>query len=138
MFPSPFGGPYEINTCWQLITKTLKWESNPPITVHGFRSTLVDWCRANEFPEHLIKRQLDHVIGGKVDQAYGHDQHIEERRCMMRLWGDYCARPEPEPMTGTVVQMNGPRKKGEERMLIAKMEPLPTRPGSRRCAWPFE
>jgi integrase len=95
VFPSPHGGPYEINTCWQLITKTLKWESNPQVTVHGFRSTLVDWCRANGYAEHLIKRQLDHVIGGKVDQAYGHDQHIEERRAMMRAWGDYCAQPEP-------------------------------------------
>jgi hypothetical protein len=63
--------------------------------------------RWGRFAEHL-KRQLDHVIGGKVDQAYGHDQHIEERRAMMRLWGDYCA--EPGPATGTVLQMNRRRK----------------------------
>ena len=112
VFPSPHGGPLEQSSCSQFLRNTLKWKS-PKIDVHGFRSTLVDWCRANEFPEHLIKRQLDHVIGGKVDQAYGHDQHIEERRAMMRLWGDYCAQPEPEPATGTdnVVQINGPRKK---------------------------
>jgi integrase len=110
VFPSPHGGPYEINTCWQLITKTLKWESDPPITVHGFRSTLTDWCHAHGFAPRLVQRQLDHVVGGKVDQAYGHDQMIEERRAMMQLWGDYCARPEPEPMTGTVLQMNRRRK----------------------------
>ena len=110
VFPSPHGGPYEINTCWQLITKTLKWESDPPITVHGFRSTLTDWCHAHGFAPRLVQRQLDHVIGGKVEQAYGHDQMIEERRAMMQLWGDYCAGPEPEPMTGTVLHMNRRRK----------------------------
>jgi integrase len=109
VFPSPHGGPYEQSSCSQFIRNTLKWESH--ITVHGFRSTLVDWCRANKFPEHLIKRQLDHVIGNKVDQAYGHDQAIEERRAMMRLWGDYCAAPAPEPATGTVSQINEARKK---------------------------
>jgi integrase len=110
VFPSPHGGPYEINTCWQLIIKTLKWESDPPITVHGFRSTLTDWCHARGYAPRLVHRQLDHVVGGKVDQAYGHDQMIEERRAMMQLWGDYCARPEPEPITGTVLQMNRRRK----------------------------
>jgi integrase len=93
-----------------LITKTLKWESDPPITVHGFRSTLTDWCHAQGFAPRLVQRQLDHVVGGKVEQAYGHDPMIEERRAMMQLWGDYCAGPEPEPMTGTVLHMNRRRK----------------------------
>jgi integrase len=94
VFPSPHGGPLDQSSCSQFIRSTLKWKT-PKIDVHGFRSTLVDWCRAHGFAEHLTKRQLDHVIGGKVDQAYGHDQHIEERRAMMRSWGDYCAQPEP-------------------------------------------
>jgi integrase len=111
VFPSPHGGPYEQSSCSQFLRNTLKWKT-PKIDVHGFRSTLVDWCRANKFPEHLIKRQLDHVLGGKVDQAYGHDQAIEERRGMMRLWGDHCARAEPEPATGTenIVQIKGNRR----------------------------
>jgi integrase len=108
VFQSPHGGEYDVNACWQLITKTLKWD--PPITAHGFRTTLTHWCNANGFAPRLINRQLDHVVGGKVLRAYDRDPSIEERRAMMRLWGDYCARPAPEPATGTVVEMNGRRK----------------------------
>jgi len=111
VFPRRNGRPYADTACSQFVTKSLKWE--PSITVHGFRSTLTDWCHAYGFAQRLIDRQLDHVVGNKVAQSYGHDQMIEERRQMMRLWGDYCARPEPEPATtaGTVVQMNRRRKK---------------------------
>ena len=101
-----------MNACWQLITKTLKWD--PPITAHGFRTTLTQWCNANGYAPRLINRQLDHVVGGKVARAYDRDPSIEERRLMMRMWGEYCSRPEPEPITRTMVQMNGrPRKKGK-------------------------
>jgi integrase len=99
VFPNPWGGEYEINACSQFINKTLKWEAKA--TVHGFRSTLVDWARANDFPSHLIDLQLDHVLGNKVGQAYGHDKLIEERRAMMRQWGDYCSRPAARRATGT-------------------------------------
>jgi integrase len=111
VFPSPRGGEYEINTCSQFIRQTLKWEAKT--TVHGFRSTFVDWARANRFPAHLIDLQLDHVLGNKVGQAYGHDKLIEERRAMMRQWGDYCSRPAPVPATGTdnVLSLAKRRKK---------------------------
>ena len=91
VFPSPRGGEYEISSCSQFIRQSLRWEAKT--TVHGFRSTFVDWARANRFPAHLIDLQLDHVLGNKVGQAYGHDKLIEERRAMMRQWGDYCSRP---------------------------------------------
>ena len=57
--------------------------------------------------------QLDHVLGNKVGQAYGHDKLIEERRAMMRQWGDYCSRPGPVPATGTdnVLSLAKRRKK---------------------------
>lgn len=121
LFPSPFGGPYAQESCSQFIRFTLKWEelvrnadgSLKRITLHGFRSTLTDWCHANGFSQRMIDRQLDHVVGGKVAQAYGHDQMIEERRAMMRMWGEYCAKPAPEPATGTanVAQINEARKR---------------------------
>ena len=74
---------------------------------------LVDWARANRFPAHLIDLQLDHVLGNKVSQAYGHDKLIEERRAMMRQWGNYCSRPAPVPATGTdnVLSLAKRRKK---------------------------
>jgi integrase len=109
VFQSPRGGRYDVNACWQLITKTLKW--NPPITAHGFRTTFTHWANANGFAPRLINRQLDHVVGGKVLRAYDRDPSIDERRAMMRLWGEYCAQPAPEPATGTVSQFSEARKK---------------------------
>jgi len=111
VFPSPRGGEYEISSCSQFIRQSLKWEATT--TVHGFRSTFVDWARANRFPAHLIDLQLDHVLGNKVGQAYGHDKLIEERRAMMQQWGDYCSRPAPVSATGTdnVLSLAKRRKK---------------------------
>jgi hypothetical protein len=51
VFPSPHGGPHSEGGCSQFMQRTLSWESY--INVHGFRSTLRDWCRANEYPSHL-------------------------------------------------------------------------------------
>ena len=33
----------------QFVRLQLRWENH--ITIHGFRSTLRDWCRANKYPE---------------------------------------------------------------------------------------
>jgi integrase len=111
VFPSPRGGEYELSTCSQFVRNTLKWDAK--VTVHGFRSTFVDWARANGFPSHLIDMQLDHVLGNKVSQAYGHDRMIEERRAMMRQWGGYCSRPAPVSAAGTenVLSLAKRRKK---------------------------
>ena len=109
VFPSPRGGEYELSTCSQFIRNTLKWDAKA--TVHGFRSTFVDWARANEFPAHLINLQLDHVLGNKVGQAYGHDKLIEERRAMMRQWGDHCSRPAPERKAGKILDLSSKRKR---------------------------
>jgi integrase len=109
VFPSPRGGEYEISTFSQFIRQTLKWEAKT--TVHGFRSTFVDWARANEFPAHLIDLQLDHVLGNKTGQAYGHNKLIEERRAMMRQWGDYCSRPAPERKAGKILDLSSKRRR---------------------------
>jgi integrase len=110
VFPSPRGGAeYQLSTCSQFIVVTLKWEAK--VTVHGFRSTFVDWARTNGFQDYLYKLQLDHVLGNKVGQAYGHNKLVEERRAMMRQWGDYCSRPAPELKAGKVFDLSSKRKR---------------------------
>jgi integrase len=103
--------PFDLNAAAGFIRKSLKWEIK--IVPHGFRSTLVDWSRANRFPGELVHRQTDHVLGGKVIQAYGHDLLLEERRGMMELWAEYCACPAPTPATApaNVTQLSKARAK---------------------------
>src|SRR5262249_27225781 len=80
------------------------------ITGHGFRSTLRDWCRANRFPGEWWDIQVDHKLGNKTSQAYGHDKLVEERRGMMELWGEYLSHPAPELKTDGVVNLAEKRR----------------------------
>jgi integrase len=99
LFPSPdFSprgtAPLNKDVLSNFVRRSIKW--NIKLTPHGFRSTLVDWARANNYPQYLWDIQLDHVLGNKVGQSYGHDKLIEERRKMMTAWGAYCSTAEPE------------------------------------------
>jgi integrase len=110
VFPSPtnpHGGPHNQGSCAQFVQQTLKWETL--FHMHGFRSTLRDWCRANGYSPHLWEIQVDHQLGDKTSQSYGHDPMFEQRRQMMTAWGEYCARPVP-PATN-VAQINEARKR---------------------------
>lgn len=92
----------------QFIREQLGWEIDA--TNHGFRSTLKDWCRANKFPEAWYEIQVDHALGNKVGQAYGHDKLLDQRRGMMELWDEYCSKPAPEPKAGEVVNLSDKRR----------------------------
>jgi integrase len=102
----PFGESAHVN----FLHHSLEWETR--VTLHGFRSTLRDWWRANRFPRELWEIQVDHVRGNKTSQAYGHDSLLEERRGPMELWGECCSRPfPPEPKANKiVVNLNTKRK----------------------------
>jgi integrase len=104
----PFKAP-NIST-W-INTSAFKWETK--ITVHGFRSTLRDWCRAKGYPPEWWDIQADHVVGNgnKVSQSYGPDKLLEERRGMMEAWGEYCSKPAPEPQSADVVKLSEKRKR---------------------------
>src|SRR5262249_16688896 len=89
---APFGDA-SIPTFVQKLGK--KW--NIKFTAHGFRSTLKDWCRANNHPEVLYELQVAHEVRGNVvAKAYGHDNQLEPRRKMMEAWDRYCNTP-PAP-----------------------------------------
>jgi integrase len=112
VFPSQLGHrrgeAIAVATLAVFLSATLKWETK--IVVHGFRSTLKDWWRANGYPMDLLEIQFDHVLGNQVGQAYGHDTLLEHRRRYMELWGEYCSKPTPEPKAGEVVSLSSKRR----------------------------
>jgi integrase len=107
--PHPHGGFHNKGSCSQFMQQTLKWEIY--INVHGGRSTLRDWCRANGYPNHLWEIQVDHKLGDTTSQSYGPDTLIEQRRQMMAAWDEYCDRPTPAVPGANVAQINEARKR---------------------------
>jgi integrase len=85
------------------MTQVLKRMNRNDITVHGFRSSFMDW--AHEQTNHtkvVIDMALAHVIGDKTEAAYRRSDLFEKRRKLMETWAAYCSRPVPE---GAVVQL---------------------------------
>jgi integrase len=79
---------------------------------HGFRSSLRDWWRANEYSAALWKLQVGQRPGSrddlderaavkgesnKTDNAYGHEQLTEKRRPYMIEWDKLCSSYTPTP-----------------------------------------
>jgi integrase len=85
VFPSGRGsGQLSHNATYELL-KTLR----PTITLHGFRSTFVDWAAQHEYARELRELALAHVVGDNVFQAYNRDPLVERRRPMMEQWAKY-------------------------------------------------
>jgi integrase len=68
----------------------------PDHTVHGFRSTFMDWAHERTaFPKVVIDMALAHTVGDKVEAAYRRGDLFEKRRRLMDEWARYCAKPAP-------------------------------------------
>jgi integrase len=64
---------------------------SPGHTVHGFRSTFMDWAHEQTaFPKVVIDRALAHTVSDKVEAAYRRGDLIEKRRRLMEAWAGYC------------------------------------------------
>jgi integrase len=62
------------------------------ITVHGFRSTLMDWMEnETSYQRDLGEHALSHAVGSQAFRAYARGSELERRRQMMEAWGSYCA-----------------------------------------------
>ena len=59
-------------------------------TVHGFRSSFMDWV-AEIHPQRLLEaeRALDHKIGSQVQRAYLRTDFFDQRRELAELWADH-------------------------------------------------
>jgi integrase len=118
VFPSPRGGAYGMSTCSTFIVRTLKWEElvrcengtmRHPV-LHGFRSTIAEFGRANGFADHVMEHQLDHAEKGETKGAYFRSRSFDERRRLLTMWGEHCDRPTPADGTN-VAQFNEARKR---------------------------
>jgi integrase len=76
---------------------------NPNITVHGFRSTFMDWAHEQTaFAKVVIDMALAHTVGDKVEAAYRRGELIEKRKQLMQAWARYCGAP---AASGTVTPL---------------------------------
>jgi integrase len=75
----------------------------PGLTVHGFRSTFMDWGHeTTNFPKVVIDKALAHKVGDKVEAAYRRGDLFVKRRKLMDAWAEYCART---PISPAVVSL---------------------------------
>jgi integrase len=73
------------------------------VTVHGFRSTFMDWAHERTaFPKVVIDMALAHTVGNKVEAAYRRGDLFDKRRKLMDAWAQFCAKP---AVAGEVVSL---------------------------------
>jgi integrase len=62
------------------------------VTVHGFRSSFVDWAHERTtFAREVIEMSLAHNIGSAVEKSYRRTDLFDRRRALMAAWADFCA-----------------------------------------------
>jgi integrase len=89
------------------MASVLKRMGRDDITVHGFRSTFMDWAHEQTAAAKVvIDMALAHKVGDRVEAAYRRGDLFEKRARLMRDWAKYCASPAP---AGKVVPMRARR-----------------------------
>ena len=87
------------------MTAVLRRMGHGRITVHGFRSSFMDWCHeCTSYPKVVIDMALAHTVGDKVEAAYRRGDLLKKRQALAEAWARYCAAP---PATGVVVPLRG-------------------------------
>jgi integrase len=77
----------------------------PGLTVHGFRSTFMDWAHeCTNFPKVVIDMALAHKVGDKVEAAYRRGDLFIKRAKLMAAWAEYC---EKAPISTVVIAFHG-------------------------------
>jgi integrase len=114
--------PLNRNVLGNFLRRTLKLKLD--ITAHGFRSTLSDWRRAKRYPKEWYQIQVDHAFGDQMEDTYGPDKLLDERREMMEAYDTYLCTPAPDPAatapapestTDNVVDMTEKRRRANAR-----------------------
>jgi integrase len=61
------------------------------ITVHGFRSSFMDWAHETTiYPKEMMDIALAHVVADKVEAAYRRGDMFDKRRQLMTDWQTHC------------------------------------------------
>lgn len=58
-------------------------------SVHGFRSTFVDWAAEAGYPSELRELALAHAVGDGVERTYRRSGLVEQRRAMMQAYATF-------------------------------------------------
>ncbi len=75
----------------------------PGLTVHGFRSSFMDWCHeCTNYPKVVVDMALAHKVGDKVEAAYRRGDLFTKRVKLMGAWVQYC---EKTPISSTIVSL---------------------------------
>jgi integrase len=73
----------------------------PGLTVHGFRSTFMDWAHeCTNHPKVVIDMALAHKVGDKIEAAYRRGDLFVKRTKLMQLWSDFCGKT---PISSAVI-----------------------------------
>ena len=59
------------------------------VDVHGFRSSLRDWCAETGEPREVAEAALSHVNGGTVEASYFRSDLFDKRRELMGQWAQF-------------------------------------------------
>ncbi len=71
------------------MTKVLR-KAGVAVTTHGFRSSFRDWAaEQTRFPPEWSEAALAHTLPNKVEAAYRRTKFLDQRRELMKAWGDY-------------------------------------------------
>ena len=90
------------------MTSVLKRMGHGGITVHGFRSTFMDWAHERtNYPKVVIDKALAHAVSDKVEAAYRRGDLFTKRRKLMEAWDAYCATPVRASATVTPLHAEG-------------------------------
>lgn len=65
------------------------------VTVHGFRSSFLDWAAERTgFPHEVCEMALAHTIPNAAEAAYRRGDLFEKRRKLMDAWAEYINSPQ--------------------------------------------
>ena len=100
VFPSPIKRGHPLSD--MAFTKLLRTTGlSEKTVVHGFRSSVRDWCAETGKPRELAEAALAHTVGG-VEGAYFRSDLFERRRLLMEQWAAYLTGMDAE-----VVRLHG-------------------------------
>jgi integrase len=100
VFPGAKSGSVTVRA---LLAVLQRMDGREGLTVHGFRSSFVDWCvEKTKFPGELREMALAHAVGSAVERAYRRSDMFEQRWALADAWGAFCAGE--EATGGDVIQ----------------------------------
>jgi integrase len=72
------------------VYELLRMCTGEEITVHGFRSTVMDWTDERTICEDWVKKMLlGHSVGDQTEQAYRRSDLLEKRTILQEAWSEY-------------------------------------------------